>query len=226
MTNLDLYANAQHLLGIQEATKTLHHIYKLQLANYDTKTLLDVGCGDGDFIQQLTNDGIKCKGIDLSQTMVDKCVSKGLDVECIDIANENGKFDAIVAIFDVLNFMDKNSLFKFLNSISNRLNDNGVFIADINTLFGFSEVADGSMSVDAKNEFLSVDAEFSNNELHTKFTLFQKEGNLYNKFQDTIVQFFHKIKIFQNLDNLKLIDKKTFSLYDMDDKILLIFKKR
>lgn len=226
MTNLDLYAKAEHLLGIDKATKVLHDIYKSQLKNHNVATLLDVGCGAGNFIQQLTNDGIRCKGIDLSQAMVDKCILKGLNAECIDIADEDGKYDAIVSIFDVLNFMNKNSLLKFLDSIADRLNDGGVFIADINTLYGFSEVADGTMSNDAENEFLSVDAEFLNNELHTKFTLFQKEGDIYNKYQDTIVQFFHKIKIFQNLDNLKLIDKQTFSLYDADDKTLLIFKKR
>lgn len=225
MTNLDLYAKAEHLLGIEEATQVLHNIYKSQLQNYNIKTLLDVGCGNGSFIQILSNNGIKCKGIDLSQAMVDECISKGLDANCIDIADVDGKYDAIVCIFDVLNFMDKNSLLKFLDAISNRLKDDGVFIADINTLYGFSEVADGTMSVDTENEFLSIDAEFLNNELHTKFTLFQKEGNQYTKFQDTIIQFFHKIKIFKNLENLKLIDNRSFSLYDDDDKTLLIFKK-
>lgn len=224
MSNLDLYARVQNLLGLEEATEALHDIYKAQLKNYNIKTLLDVGCGDGNFIQQLTKDGIICKGIDLSQVMIDKCISKGLDAQCIDIADVVDKFDAIVCIFDVLNFMDKNSLIKFLKSIVNRLNDGGVFLADINTLYGFSEVADGTMSVDAENEFLSVDSVYENDELHTKFTLFEKnDDNSFTKHQNTIIQYFHKIKTFQNLTELRLIEKNKISLYAKDDKVLLKF---
>ena len=227
MTNLDLYAKAEHLLGIEEATEALYDLYRSELDTYSIKTLLDVGCGRGGFMARMISDGVICKGIDLSSIMVNECVKSGLDAECIDIADVDGKYDAIVSIFDVLNFMDKTSLISFLDSITEKLNDDGIFIADINTLYGFRDVAEGTMSNDSKSDFLSVDAEFSNDELHTKFTLFQKQDDdRYVNHQDTIVQYFHKIKIFQSLTNLKLVEKQTFSLYDTEDKTLLIFKKK
>jgi cyclopropane fatty-acyl-phospholipid synthase-like methyltransferase len=227
MTNLDLYAKAEHLLGIEEATEALYDLYRSELDEYDVKTLLDVGCGRGGFMQRMISDGVSCKGIDLSSVMVDECTAQGLDAECIDITAVDGKYDAIVSIFDVLNFMDKNTLIDFLEAVSEKLNDDGIFIADINTLYGFSDVAEGTMSNDKENEFLSVDALFQNNELHTKFTLFEKEADgRYKKYQDTIVQYFHKIQLFQKLSGLKLVEKQTFSLYDTEDKTLLIFKKR
>jgi len=227
MTNLDLYSKAEHLLGIEEATEALYDVYRGELGDYEVKTLLDVGCGRGGFMERLISDGITCKGIDLSQYMIDACKEKGLDAECVDIKDEKGTYDAIVSIFDVLNFMDEPSLTSFMDSVSARLNADGVFIADINTLSGFADVAEGSMSNDTGNEFLSVDAVFENNELHTKITLFEKqEDELYKKYQDTIVQHFHKLKFFQNLNGLKLVDKQTFSLYAEKDKTLLIFKKK
>ena len=227
MTNLDLYAKAEHLLGIEEATEALYDLYRSELDDKEVKTLLDVGCGRGGFMKRMTSDGVSCKGIDLSAVMVDECKLSGLDAECIDIGEVEGKFDAIVSIFDVLNFMDKDTLLKFLESLSDKLNDDGIFIADINTLFGFKDVAEGSMSKDTQDEFLVVDAEFGNNELHTQFTLFVKnDDDKYTKYQDTIVQYFHKINIFQKLTGLKLVEKQTFSLYDTEDKTLLIFKKR
>ena len=138
-----------------------------------------------------------------------------------------GKYDAVVAIFDVLNFLDKDGLTKFLDAVAEKLNDDGVFIADINTLYGFSDVAEGTMSNDTEKEFLIVDAVFENNELHTKFTLFVKdEDERFTKYQDTIIQHFHKMQFFEKVKSLKLIDKQTFSLYDELDKSLLIFKKR
>ncbi len=226
MTNLDLYAKAEHLLGIEEATEALYNLYRSELNDYKVKTLLDVGCGRGGFMQRMISDGVECKGIDLSQVMVDASKEKGLDAECIDIVDADGSYDAIVAIFDVLNFLDASSLKTFLDAVAGLLNDDGVFIADINTLYGFSDVAEGTMSSESEDEFLSVDAEFSNDELHTKFTLFEKQDLCYVKHQQTIVQYFHKIKTFQKLTSLKLIDKQTFSLYDTHDKTLLIFKKR
>ncbi|MEN4044869.1 MULTISPECIES: SAM-dependent methyltransferase [Sulfurimonas] len=227
MTNLDLYAKAEHLLGIEEATEALYDLYRSELDDYSVKTLLDVGCGRGGFMQRMSSDGVTCKGIDLSAVMVAECKEQGFDAECIDIKEVDGKFDAIVSIFDVLNFMDRESLLSFLESVADKLSDEGVFIADINTLYGFSDVAEGTMSSENEEEFLNVDAIFQNNELHTKFTLFEKkEDGSYTKQQDTIVQYFHKIQIFQKLSKLKLVEKQTFSLYDTQDKTLLIFKKR
>jgi cyclopropane fatty-acyl-phospholipid synthase-like methyltransferase len=227
MTNLDLYAKAEHLLGIEEATEALYDLYRSELDSYSVKTLLDVGCGRGGFMRRMISDGVTCKGVDLSNVMVQECRLQNLDAECIDVSQVDGKYDAIVAIFDVLNFLDKDALLKFLDAIAQKLNDDGVFIADINTLYGFSDVAEGTMSSENEKEFLIVDAVFENNELHTKFTLFEKnEDERFTKYQDTIIQYFHKIQFFEKVKSLKLVDKQTFSLYDELDKTLLIFKKR
>jgi 2-polyprenyl-3-methyl-5-hydroxy-6-metoxy-1,4-benzoquinol methylase len=227
MTNLDLYAKAEHLLGIEEATEALYDLYRSELDSYNIKTLLDVGCGRGGFMQRMISDGVECKGVDLSEVMVEACISQGLDAQCVDVAAVEGTYDAIVSIFDVLNFMDKTTLISFLESIATKLNDDGIFIADINTLYGFSDVAEGTMSKDTEDEFLCVEAEFTNDELHTFFTLFVKnQDGSYTKHHDKIVQYFHKIKTFQKLTGLKLVEKQTFSLYDTEDKTLLIFRKK
>ena len=226
MTNLDLYAKAEHLLGIEEASEHMYNLYRSELDGKNVKTLLDVGCGRGDFMQRMQSDGVKCKGIDLSSVMIEECKLKGLNAQCIDIADEKQKYDAIVSIFDVLNFMNKDNLSAFLNSVANCLEDDGIFIADINTLYGFSDVAEGTMSKETDKEFLIVDAEFHDNKLNTQFTLFEKNSSHYIKHQDIIIQYFHKIQFFQKLEKLKLVDKQTFSLYDTQDKTLLIFKKK
>ncbi len=227
LSNLDLYAKAEHLLGIEEATEALYDLYRSELDDKDVKTLLDVGCGRGGFMQRMISDGVSCKGVDLSPLMVSECRALGLDAECINAIDVSGKYDAIVSIFDVLNFMDTTTLTEFLNAMADKLNDDGILIADINTLYGFSDVAEGTMSKDKEGEFLSVDAIFQNDTLDTQFTLFVKnEDGSYTKHQDSIIQYFHKIKTFQKLEKLKLVEKQTFSLYDTEDKTLLIFKKK
>ena len=227
MTNLDLYAKCEHLLGIEEATDVLHSLYISELDEFEVDTLLDVGCGNGGFIQRVLPLGIEAKGCDVSEAMVTTCKKKNLDVICGSVGEVEGSFDAIVAIFDVLNFLEKKELKVFLDEVAKHLHDDGVFIADINTKHGFSNVADGVMSSEDENYFLNVEAVFANDKLQTQFTLFEKEQDgRYVKFQDSIMQSFHPLKSFQNHKALKLVGKQTFSLYDTKDKTLLIMKKR
>jgi SAM-dependent methyltransferase len=221
---LNLYAKVEHLLGIEEATEDLHQIYIDILKNYNVTKLLDIGCGKGLLLQKLSY--LTCKGIDLSDTMVKEAKSKGLDVTCKDISDIDEKFDAVLAVFDVLNFLDTDDLDKFMKNVAASLDDNGIFIADINTLHGFANVAEGVMVTQDDNYFLSVDAIYESPRLHTELTLFErKEGDLFTKHSDIITQYFHPLSYFKRQKHLKFIEKRNISLYDKDDKILLIFKK-
>lgn len=225
--NLDLYAKVEHLLGIEEATDALHRLYMSRLEETNPKTLLDVGCGRGGFIKRALAKGIDARGCDPSEVMARHCQEKGLDVVYGGIEAVDGEYDAIVAIFDVLNFMEKKELGIFLSAVEKRLSKGGVFIADINTKYGFSEVADGVMCAEDENGFVNIDAHFANDTLITVFNYFKKgDDGRYDKHQESITQYFHSIKFFQNHKALKLIAKQAFSLYDTNDKILLIFKKR
>ena len=175
-------------------------------------------------MEQLAIDKIESKGIDLSEVMVEEAKAKGLNAECIDVADEKGQYDAAVAVFDVLNFMDADALDTFLDNVAKTLKPKGLFIADINTKYGFSGVAEGTMNAEDEKGFLSVDAVFDDNELRTIFTYFEKgEGECYTKEQQMITQYFHPLSFFRRKRALKLIKHEKISLYDRDDKALLIF---
>jgi len=224
---LDLYARVEHLLGIEDSTEFLHDNYARVLSEHGVGSVLDIGCGRGGLMRLLEDEGIKCKGIDLSQVMVDEAKSAGLDAECIDICEEKGRYDACVAVFDVLNFMDEDALEEFFECVAGVLEKDGLLIADVNTLHGFKNVADGTMSAEDDSGFLTVDAAYGNEELHTKLTYFSlKADGCYKKEQQTIVQYFHPIKFFRKKRPMKLINHEKISLYDKDDKALLVFKKR
>ena len=225
-SDLELYARVEHLLGIEESTQFLHDSYAQTLEAYDVKSVLDIGCGRGGLMEQLALDNIEAKGIDLSQVMVDEAKAKGLNAECIDVADEKGQYDAAVAVFDVLNFMDTASLEAFLDDVAKTLKPNGLFIADINTKYGFSAVAEGTMNAEDDAGFLSVDAVFDENELRTIFTYFEKgENECYTKEQQMITQHFHPLSFFRKKRALKLIKHEKISLYDTNDKALLVFSK-
>jgi len=48
------------------------------------KNVLDIGCGRGEFLEILKENGINAKGIDVNEDMVGYCQSKGLNVEKAD----------------------------------------------------------------------------------------------------------------------------------------------
>jgi len=225
MESLDLYSKVEHLLGIEESTKYLHVLYTEVLYNHDIKTLLDIGCGRGDLMKTFEKYDIECDGIDLSALMVQKAKANGLKAEHKSICEIDKKYDAIVSVFDVLNFVSPQELDGFLDCVHEALNDEGIFVFDINTLHGFSNVAEGTMSAEEDDKFLTVDAVFEDNELHTKFTLFSQEGELYKKEQSTIVQYFHGLKLFKQLKNFKVVQSAYLDLYDKKDKALIVLKK-
>lgn len=225
--NLDLYAKAEDLLGIEEATDSLHRFYLRMLSRQGITNFLDIGCGRGGLMEAAGDSGMRCSGIDLSPVMVEAARAKGLDARCMELCEVEGSYDAAVAVFDVLNFLDAAALERFMECAAAVLKPGGLLLADINTLHGFTNVAEGTMSSEDATRFLSVDARFENNELHTQFTLFEKRSEAcWSREQDTIVQYFHPIKLFRKNPFFTLAEQHSISLYDRDDKTFLVLKKR
>lgn len=225
MQSLDLYSKVEHLLGIEESTTYLHTLYTQVLYNYEIKTLLDIGCGRGELMEIFQKYDIECDGIDLSGLMVEKAKAKGLNAEKKSICEVTKKYDAIVSVFDVLNFVTPDEIGSFLDCVHDALNEDGIFVFDINTLHGFTNVAEGTMTEEEGDMFLAVDAVFENNELHTKFTLFNKKGDDYTKEQSTIIQYFHSLQLFKKIKNFKVVESSYLDMYDEKDKALIVLKK-
>jgi SAM-dependent methyltransferase len=63
------------------------------------RQVLDVGCGDGQFIELLQAEGVKATGIDFDARMVQACQEKGLDVVQADLfdylTQQEAQFDGI-----------------------------------------------------------------------------------------------------------------------------------
>lgn len=51
----------------------------------DRQSVLDIGCGRGEFLELMRENGITARGIDLGEESVNLCRSKGLDAETADL---------------------------------------------------------------------------------------------------------------------------------------------
>ncbi len=226
---LDLYAKVEDLLGVKEAAPSLYAHYLLFLNSVDFENLLDVGCGSGDFLRQI-HGALKIpqvKGIDLSPLMVSKTLGQGYDAECIDLCDLKGHYDVVTAVFDMLNYLNKDQMKHFFGCVREHLNEGGLFLCDINTLYGFENVAIGAYIADDEERFLTIDSDFEKGEYNAEFTLFEKEGDLFKKSQETIRQYYHTVDDIVMLSGLELVQRDDVNLYDFDeaDKVFLVLRK-
>ncbi|MEO1927418.1 MAG: class I SAM-dependent methyltransferase [Nautiliaceae bacterium] len=221
---LELYGKIEDLFLDKESAYILWGEFIDILKKFGVKSVLDIGCGSGDFCALAKSNGINIKGIDLSQTQVKRAKEK---CDCIvkDVCDLKEKFEAAVAIFDVINYMNDEELKKFFKCVEKVIDR--YFIFDVNSYFAMNDLAIGTLKAEDENRFGVLYSDFEDDMLITEITLFEKEKECYKKEQRKIIQYYHSIEKLQKLTNMKLIDKIPISLYESGEieKWILVFEK-
>jgi len=211
---LNLYSKIEPFLDFQDEVYNLHNEFMSIVFDKELDNILDVGCGQGFFIESLNLNQKKAYGIDLSSEQIEACKQRGVEnVACIDLKDVKEKYDCATAIFDVINYIPKDSLKEFFENVYKALNVKGHFIFDVNTLYGFEEIAQGCITMDLDDKFIAIDAIYEDEKLVTDLTLFTKleDGN-FKKENDFITQYYH------SKDRLKKMLKKIgFELEELRD---------
>jgi SAM-dependent methyltransferase len=225
---LDLYARVEDLLGVHEAAPRLYAHYLLALQETEFGTLLDVGCGSGEFIRQIAGafPDARFTGIDLSPEMVRQAREKGIDARCVDLCDVEGRFDVITCVFDMLNYLSPEELPGFMRCLATRLRPGGLLLCDLNTLHGFETVAVGAFSAEDPTRFVAIESDFEAGVYTADFTLFEKEkGECWKKNSRRIRQYLHTPENLAELGGLELLERREVNLYDEEeaDKEFLIF---
>jgi ubiquinone/menaquinone biosynthesis C-methylase UbiE len=133
------------------------YIYSERMAKYlpgilkkfraKPKTLLDIACGDGRFANIMAKKGIEVTGLDSSRHMLKyakmRAKKAGVKIDFIHQKMQNlslcKKFDLVTCWFDSLNYLlTKRELIRTFRNVSKVLDKNGLFIFDMNTIYGLS----------------------------------------------------------------------------------------
>jgi cyclopropane fatty-acyl-phospholipid synthase-like methyltransferase len=227
LNGLELYSKVEQYLDFEQEVRTLHKYFLIQLLEKDIKKVLDIGCGQGELLEIYKLNNINGFGIDLSASQVEFAKQRGVDAKCIDLCKLDEKFPCATATFDVLNYIPKKELLDFLKCTYNALEDGGYFIFDVNSLYGFEEVAVGSLSIDIDDKFINIDANFDGACLTTDITLFTKiENDIYSKEQGYIEQYFHNEKQLKKLlkdAGFKIEKIDQFNLHSPDEADKLLY---
>ncbi len=223
---LELYAEIEELFLDKEAADMLWGSFLDIIKELNIKNLLDIGCGGGDFCLMAKKAGIDIKGVDLSSSQVKKAQKKGCNCENTNICDMKEKFEAATAIFDVINYMDKNELKIFFSCVEKVVEK--YFIFDINTFYAMDELAIGNLKAEDENRFSTLYSQFEDNKLITEITLFEKkDNNCYIKKQKSITQYYHSVEEIEKLTSMKLKNMVPISLYGSEEaeKMILVFEK-
>ncbi len=221
---LELYGRIEEMFLDKNVAEYLWNVYVEILKKLDIKNVLDIGCGSGEFCKRAKENGFDIKGVDLSATQVRRA-QKICDCALQNICDVSEKFEAAVAIFDVINYMNQTQLIDFFKCVENVVDK--YFIFDINSFFAMSELAIGVLKAEDENRFAVLCSDSENDILKTQITLLEKQNECYKKSQADILQYYHSIEKICTYTNMKLIDKIPISLYDSGEieKWILVFKK-
>ena len=163
--------------------------------------LLDLGCGTGSVTELLAKAGFDMIGIDNSEEMLDIAMEKryesGLDI--LYLLQDMREFElygtvkGVVSICDSMNYiLDDEDLLDVFKLVHNYLDNNGIFVFDMNTMYKYREIlADNTFAEDREeSSFIWGNYYDEEDEINQyDLTLFvQEEDGRYRKYEETHLQ--------------------------------------
>jgi SAM-dependent methyltransferase len=162
--------------------------------NLDKKDYLDLGCGTGNLTEQILPKFDNTWAVDLSYDMLteaeNKLRNKGKKVKlvCQDITelNLNKKFDLITCCLDSTNYiLDEVDVKKYFKCVFNHLNNNGIFIFDINSYYKLTHILGNNIyNYDDENVTYIWENHLEDEIVDMYLTFFVKENELYRRFDE------------------------------------------
>ncbi|CAN1535012.1 SmtA SAM-dependent methyltransferases [Methylophilaceae bacterium] len=86
------------------------------ISHFGHGNLLEIGCGNGYFLEKVSLLGLDVEGVDINRDAVATCKAKGLNVDAINIFEIKKSYDTVV-LFQVLEHMENaKEIFEFLTT--------------------------------------------------------------------------------------------------------------
>ncbi|MEM1684425.1 MAG: class I SAM-dependent methyltransferase [Thermosphaera sp.] len=162
------------------------------------KTLLDLACGEGTFSVLMAQQGFKVTGVDASPEMLrfarKKAEDAGVEVQFIEqdmrALSLPEEFDLVTCWDDSLNYLlEYEELAKTFSNVAQVLNRAGLFIFDMNTIYGLAvgwqrQHAHVEQDTDELFEVHRTGYDYERNTATLKITGFVREGELWRRIDE------------------------------------------
>lgn len=177
------------------------------------KKLIDLACGTGTLCSFFNKTGYNVTGVDLSPDMLTVAKGKCPDSNfiCADISDFtiNEKFDFCTCTLDSINHLaDIKAVKSCFSSVHNCLNDGGIFVFDVNTIYKHNEIlAENTFVFDEEDFFLSWDNEsLGNGKIRILLDFFIFNGKSYDRFSEDFVETAYAVdELISVLDDFEII---------------------
>jgi len=112
----DFYARISKKAWYYEQNKWEFDVAAGIVARMMPQDLLEIGCGNGFFLEKIASLGLNVEGVDINQDAIATCKEKGLKVEGTNVFDIAKSYDAVL-LFQVLEHMENaKELFEFVTS--------------------------------------------------------------------------------------------------------------
>lgn len=163
--------------------------------------LLDLGCGTGSVTELLAESGFDMIGIDNSEEMLEIAMEKreesGLDI--LYLLQDMREFElygtvkGVVSICDSMNYiLDDEDLLDVFKLVHNYLDNEGIFIFDMNTMYKYEQIlADNTFAEDREESSFIWENYYDEEEEINQYDLslfVQEKDGRYRKYEETHLQ--------------------------------------
>lgn len=162
------------------------------------RTLLDLACGEGTFAVLMAQQGFKVVEVDASSEMLrfarEKAEEAGVEVQFIEQDMRSlaltEKFDLVTCWYDSLNYLlEYEELAKTFANVARVLNPGGLFIFDMNTIYGLAvgwqrQPAYVQQDTDELFEVHRSSYDYERNIATLRITGFFREGGLWRRVDE------------------------------------------
>ena len=151
-----------------------------------TKLLVDLACGTGTLASLMSEKGYDVIGIDSSADMLmtarGKCPPEVLLLcQSMDEIDLYGTIDAVICTLDSINHVtDKDTVGTIFKKVSLFLENNGIFVFDVNTAYKHEHIlADSSYIIETENVFCAWQNTYEDGLVNITLDFFEEEDGVY-----------------------------------------------
>jgi ubiquinone/menaquinone biosynthesis C-methylase UbiE len=155
---------------------------------------LDLACGTGNLTKEIAKAFKYVWGVDISEDMLMEADKKlrsenikgrlvSQDICCLEL---NRKFDLITCCLDSTNYiLEEQKVEEYFSSVKRHLNENGIFIFDINSYYKLSQIMGNNIFTYDDEELVYIwENNFENEIVDMYLTFFVKDGEKYSRFDE------------------------------------------